>query len=316
VRTLAKSPVVFVGGLVTALVVAPQTGLGFVGQFLDSPLGGVAGLLGNLFSLLTFFVTPLIAAGTLGMAREALDEGATSLGTFRRVGTDRYLPLLVAFLLRVGIAIVLGLAALVVVVVGAVVAVFVVGVGPNAGGGIASGVGAGALAVAAVTVLVAALVFYGPLFFLQFFHVAVATDGAGAVEGYGRSYRLVRANLLSTLGYSVVTVAVSLLVVLPPLAAVGARLAQVVDSGPTAFQGGAGPGAGAGVSLFSPVEVVLFTVGILALQVVVTPFQYTYARAFYDAVGGDPRSDSDSDPDPGPETGTETDDGGAADEMR
>ncbi len=278
----------FVGGLVAALVVAPQTALGFAAQFLDGPLGGVAGLLGNVFTLVTFVITPAVAAGVLGMAREALDDGETSLGTFASVARERYVSMLGAFVLRVGISIVLGLAALAVAVVGLVVAALFVDVGPTAA--LATDpsrlLQPDVVAVAVFTALAAALVFYGPLFFLQLFHVAVATEGAGAVEGYERSYRLVRGSLVPTLGYSAVRVLVGLAVALPPLLATGIRLRR-------ALAGGSLDPATASGALFSPVQVAGLTAFVLAAQVLVTPFQHTYARAFYAAVDS---ADADDEP--------------------
>jgi len=289
---LTESPVLFVGGLVAALVVAPQTALGFAAQLLDGPLGGAAGLLGNVLTLVTFFVTPAVVAGVLGMAREALDEGETSLATFGGVARARYVSMLGAFVLRVGITVVLGLAALAVVVVGLVVALLLADI--DAGAAVANDptllLQPAVVAVALLTALVALLVFYGPLLFLQFFAVAVATDGAGAVEGYKRSYRLVRRNVASTLGYSAVRVAVSLAVALPPLLVAGAQLRR-------AFAGGFDPAA-AGGAVFSPVQVAGLTAFVLAAQVVVTPFQHTYARAFYAAADtGEDDGDTEGDDD-------------------
>ena len=305
VGTLAGSPVLLVGGLATAAVVAPQTALSFVGNFGGDPLNGLAGLLGSALSILTFFVTPLIVAGTLGMAREALDDGRTSLDTFTGVARDRYVSLLLAFLLQVGLVIALVLLAAVVVFVGLILLLFVVGFGASAGAGAGAGagpgallnaVGAGALAVVALTLLVAAVVYYVPLFFVQFFHVSVVTERAGAVEGFKRSYRAVRHNLLSSLGFSILNFAVGVLPTAPLLAWVGLRFWEQVQSPGFTPTGQ--------LSLFSTTEVLALTGVVLLAQVVVVPFQYTFATAFYGAVSeADP---ADADDEPAPDAGEPT----------
>lgn len=292
VTTLTESPVLFVGGLAVAGIVAPQTALGFAGRFLDSPTAGVASLVGNVLTLVTLFLTPLVVAGTLGMAREALEEGQTSLATFSAVARERYLALLLAVLLQAGIVLALGVLALVVLVVGVVVALFFVDVGPSAA--IATDpsrlLQPDVLVVAVLTLLVATLVFYGPRVFFQFFAVAVVTDDAGPVEGYRRSVGLVRRNFASALGFTAVRVAVSLVAALPPLAATGLQLGGVAATG-----GSADPQTVAGVGAVSPAGVVALTAFVLGTQVVLTPFTHTYARAFYAAAGGDdPGADASS----------------------
>jgi hypothetical protein len=304
VGTLAGSPVLFIGGVATAAVVAPQTALSFVGNFGGDPLNGLAGILGSALSVLTFFVTPLIVAGTLGMAREALDEGRTSLGTFTGVARDRYVSLLLAFLLQVGLSLALGVLAAIVVFVGLVVLLFVIGVGASAGAGGAGGpgallnaVGVGALVVLALTLLVAALVFYLPLFFIQFFHVSVVTERAGAVEGFKRSYRAVRHSLLSTLGFSVLNFLVGVLPTAPLFAWLGLRLWERVQSPGFTPTGD--------LALFSTTEVLALTAIVLVAQVVVVPVQYTYATAFYGAVSEADPPDAGDDPTTGVETASD-----------
>jgi hypothetical protein len=293
VGTLVGSPVLLVGGLATAAVVAPQTALSFVGNFGGEPLNGLAGLLGSALSLLTFFVTPLIAAGTLGMAREAIDEGRTSLDTFTGVARDRYVSLLLAFLLRLGLVIALGILAGIVVFVGLLVLLFVVGLGASAGAGAGPGalldaVGVGALAVLALTLLVAAVVFYLPLFFVQFFHVSVVTERAGAVEGFKRSYRAVRHNLLSSLGFAVLQFLVGVLPTAPLFAWIGLRFWERVQSPGFTPTGD--------LALFSTTELLAITGIVLVAQVVVVPFQYTFATAFYGEVSEADPADTDDEP--------------------
>lgn len=282
---LAGAPVLFVAGVATAALVAPQTALNFVGNFGGQPLGGAAGILGTGVTILTFFITPLVVAGAVGMAREAVENGDTSLDTFRRVARERYVSTLLAFLVRFGVVVVLGIAATIIGVVGLIVFVFAVGLGGAAGGlgpaadpgALLGAVGTVGVLVLVVVALVAGLVFYGPLFFIQLFYVAVAADGAGVIESYRRSIAVVRANLLSALGFTVIRTLVGLLSSVPVVALAGLRLWQRVQS----------PGVTpAGEPLFSTVEVVGVTLAVLLAQAVVIPFQYTYATSFYGNAGG------------------------------
>jgi hypothetical protein len=300
--------VLFVGGLATAAIVAPQTVLSYVGNFGGDPLGGFAGVAASVLSILTFFVTPLVVAGTLGMAREALDEGRTSLDTFTGVARDRYVSLLLAFLLQVGLTVALGILAAIVVFVGLLALLFVVGLGASAGGAAGPGafldaVGVGALAVGALTLLVAALVFYLPLFFVQFFHVSVVTERAGAVEGFKRSFRAVRHNLLSSLGFTVLNFLVGVLPTAPLFAWVGLRFWERVQSPGFTPTGD--------LTLLSTAEVLALTGVIVVAQVVLVPFQHTFAAAFYGAVSepresgtdAEPATDDGPDPSAGPDAG-------------
>lgn len=295
VGAVAGSPVLLVGGVATAAIVAPQTVLSYVGNFGGDPLGGISGVVASVFSVLTFFITPLVVAGTLGMVREALDEGRTSLDTFTGVARDRYVSLLLAFLLRVGLTVVLGLAAAVVGFLGLLALLFVVGVGANAGGSpgpgaLLDGVGVAALAVVALTLLVAALVFYVPLFFIQFFHVSVVTERAGAVEGFTRSYRAVRQNLLSSLGFSALNVAVGVVPSVPLFAWVGLRAWERIQRG-TLVQTTAETTA-----LLSTTEVLALTGVVVLAQVVLVPVQHAFATAFYGVVGEPRESGADEGP--------------------
>lgn len=310
VGTVAGSPVLLAGGVATAAIVAPQTVLSYVGNFGGAPLGGLSGVVASVLSVLTFFITPLVVAGTLGMAREALDEGRTSLDTFTGVARDRYVPLLLGFLLRVGLTVVLGLAAAVVGFLGLLALLFVVGVSAGAGGSLSpgallDGVGVAAFAVLALTLVVAALVFYLPLFFLQFFHVSVVTERAGAVEGFTRSYRAVRQNLLSSLGFSALNIAVSVLPSVPLFAWVGLEAWERIQRG-TLVQTTAET-----TTLLSTTEVLALTGVVVLAQVVLVPVQHTFATAFYGAASEPRESGADEGPtsDDGPVQAADIDTG-------
>jgi hypothetical protein len=182
---IERNPVLFVPILVLALFQVPQL-------VLQSTSPGLATLLSLVLSGALVLVAPLVPGGLVGMADEALD-GDTSLATFVAAGTGNYVSLL---------AVSLGLVALNVVV--GVVASFV-GVGVlfaryPGGAGDTTALVALLLAVLALVALAYLLV----VFVVQFYVQAIVLDGRGAVGGLRRSAALVRTNLASVAGYSVV----------------------------------------------------------------------------------------------------------------
>jgi hypothetical protein len=257
--SLASNPVLFLAGLAYAVVVLPQSIL---------PLAGMS-LAGSALQLLTFFVTPFLIAGIIGMAAEATD-GDTSLSTLTRVGKDRYVPLLIANFVLIGVYIAYAIAAGIVAVIIAVIG-FVVGVPLLA-------------ALALLLFFLGALVLQ---FFIQFFPVAVSVGDADAIDSFRVSLRLVRENVLSTLGYTVLTflvsAAVSLVTAGPIYYQQIQTLSQMQD-----MQGGAGAGVGPGgmptgmeMFQFSTGEILLLAVISLASMMLVFTFRQTYATAFY-----------------------------------
>jgi hypothetical protein len=270
VGALTGSPVLFLGGLALGLVLLPQT----VTQLLGIPL------VPFLFQVLTFFVTPFVVAGLVGMADEALD-GGTDLGTFRSVGRARYVPLLFGKFVEFAITVVFGVVALVI----AVVLVAVVGVSAiGAGGGFSpSAIGSGTLVFVAVLVAVLVLAYVAVAFLIQFFGVAIVVDELGAIDGFRRSYRVVRSNLLATLGFSLVNLAVSLLSAVPVTGFVLWRTVQRFEDIGAGPAPGPGPTPDTGMvgALFSPAEAAAVGLVSLALSVLLTTFVQTYATAFY-----------------------------------
>ncbi|MFB6107880.1 MAG: hypothetical protein ABEJ82_03440 [Haloplanus sp.] len=273
VGALSRNPVVFLAGLLYAVVVLPQRAL----QLAQIPFAPTA------LQVVTFFVTPFVVAGLLGMAADALD-GEAALDTLSAVGRDRYVPLLIGTFVRF----VIQIAFTVAFVVAALVVVFGTGLGAGAVQGGVGGVGTGALAVAVAVFGVLVLAYVLVFFFVQFFAVAIVVDEADPIEGFKRSVGLVRSNLLSTLGYSVVVLVAGVLSNLPVTGFVLYRLASagaLSGGGP-----GAGAGAGAGgfapgatataLSLSTPEVLALSLVSVLATALFLT-FQQTYAAAFY-----------------------------------
>jgi hypothetical protein len=270
VRALSGNPVLFLGGLAYALVVLPQRAL----QLAAVPLAPAA------LQLLTFFVTPFVVAGVVGMASEAVD-GSTSVDTLAAVGRRRYVDLLLATLVEFGIQLAFG----VVFVVFALLAV------------VAAGGSIGAIGILAV-LLGAALAFayLVVLLLIQFYPVLVVVDGADPIDAVTGSVAFVRSNVASTLGYSAITVALGGLTALPVS---GVAAYRVLTSGPGAgdapgpIGGSAGPGAGetpglgeafagagGGVGLSTP-EVVALAAVSAATTALFFAFRHTYATAFY-----------------------------------
>ena len=275
---LVGSPVLFLAGLAYGIVVLPQTAL----QLMGVPLAP------TVLQIVTFFVTPFVVAGLIGMADEALDRD-TSLSTLTSVGRERYVPLLLGNLVNFAIAIVFGILFVIVVLV----AVFTVGLGAVAGesaGGAAGGaaLGGSLLLVVGLFALVL-LLFLLVSFFIQFYPVAIVAGRTGAVDGFRESVSLVRNNLLPALGYSIISLVVGLVTAVPTVGFIIFRqIQQVQEMGAGGAGAGAGaggfPGAGAGAggfSLFSPAEAALVAAVGLATTMLLTTFQQTYATAFY-----------------------------------
>ena len=273
--SLGRNPVLFLGGLLYGIVVLPQSAL----QLAGVPLAPTA------LQMLTFFVTPFVVAGIIGMADEALG-GDTSLGTLRAVGTDEYVPLLVGNFVKLAIAITFGIA----LAVAGVAVALTVGVGPLSGGT----AGAGALALGGGVLLLIVLAFLLVSFFIQFYPVLIVLTDADAVGSFTESYGFVRRNLVATLGYSVIRFVVGLVIAAPLTGFIMYRTFQNFDPS-SVTTGGAGAGAGAGTagaaggfgalsgttSLFSTPEVIALSLISVAVTMLGMAFQQTYAVSFY-----------------------------------
>jgi len=191
---------------------------------------------------------PFVQGGMFGMAEEALTTGS-SLSRFLSEGKSNYLQLLIAYVLLL--------------VVNSVVGAL----------GVAAGFGAflthDAVRVVFVgLVAVAVLVYLLVAFFVQFYGQAIVVDGADAVASFKRSYRLVRANLLATVGYTL-------------LAMVIGTLSGGVYAGVSLL---ARPEAAVGSGLPTVSIPLLVVVGLLAAVIgsVVSTFMLTFSVAVYD----------------------------------
>ncbi|MFB6124168.1 MAG: hypothetical protein ABEJ78_12010 [Haloferacaceae archaeon] len=274
VDALSRNRALFLAGLGYGLLVLPQNAL----QLARVPLAPTA------LSVVSFFLTPFVVAGLLGMADESLD-GDTSLSTLRTVGRDRYVPLLLGNLVRFGIHLVFAVVAVAVLVV----LLFTTGLASAvATGGVAPGSVGGAVLLPAVSILaLLALLFLLVTLFVQFYDVAVVVDGVGPIDGFTRSVGFVRDNVLATVGYSLVNLAVALVVNLPVAGYVALKSvsnSETMGAGtpvPTDFsQLGAGA-FGGGPSPFSTPELVALVAASLLTSALLLAFRQTYATAFY-----------------------------------
>ncbi|TYT63759.1 DUF7847 domain-containing protein [Natrialba swarupiae] len=191
VSVLQRNPVILVVGV--AIMAIQQ--VSSLGEFTES-FALIA-----LFSLVGFGITivvwPFFLAGILGMALEGL-EGATTLDRFLEVGKQRYVSMLGAQVLFIGLMIALFIAVFFV----SAIATIAFGIGFaamefDAGAGLPVGIG-----IFAIIGIVFFLVFFVVFMFLQFFDAAIVVEGERAFDAFGRSIHVVRSNLLSVVGYT------------------------------------------------------------------------------------------------------------------
>ncbi|WP_224269687.1 hypothetical protein [Haloprofundus salinisoli] len=255
-RTVLKQPALFAPAVVYALLALPAVVLPLLG----------APLVGSVGSLLLVLAAPFFVGGIVGMARDALG-GRASLSTFTAEGKKNYVTLLLANVLQFALVfvgfLVFGVAALAVF---ALVGVFA----PDPTAGLGLGVGVVFFGLLALVFLVAFLF----QFFFQFYTVAIVVEGAGVVDGFKRSYGLVRSNLLSVFGYTLLAVVIGVAVQLPTFAL--SAVDALTASGAVAEPPAAVLGALIGLAFLS--------------TVVVFAFQQTFATAFFLDVRGNAAS--------------------------
>jgi len=215
-------------------------------------LQSVAPLVSALFSLavsgVLLFVTPFIQGGLFGMADEAL-RTRSSLSRFVADGKANYVQLLIAYLLLLVVNSVIG------------------GIGFFAGFGALLAPGTTGMAFIAVAGI-AVLLYFVVAFFVQFYGQAIVIDGASALAGFKRSYRVVRADLLATVGHLVLA------------ALIGGLVGGIYGSVSLL----ATPEAATAYGLPSLSMPLVAAVGLLAAVVgsVVSAFMLTFSVAVYD----------------------------------
>ena len=196
--TLRRNPIIFAGVFVLSAIGSVTT----IGQV----WGGFVVLGAGLVALL---LSPFLTGGVLGMAEEAT-AGGTSLATLLSEGSANYLTLLLASIIRLLIFALAGILWAIgsfVLVLGGGVALG--GIGSGAGVGAALGIGV------VVAVVLSLLVFFLPIYFIQFYDVAIVISDTGAWGAFKRSFGFVRRHLLSTLGYTILAQVINLLVLIP-----------------------------------------------------------------------------------------------------
>ena len=212
-------------------------------------------------------VLPFFQGGILGMASEAV-RGKTSLATLIAEGKANYVSLLLAYLVLLAINLVFAFVVFFGVLVGVV--------GASASGATLAGDWT-LLAVIGIVGGGLVLVYLLLTFAIQFYGHAIVLDDRDLVAGFRRSAGLVRSNLLSVLGYSLILLAGGVVFgAFGAAASLGAGpqqppespLADVVAFEPTT-----------GIAVFFAVIYVLAT-GVFGA------FYATYSVAFYESIGG------------------------------
>lgn len=264
---VAGSAIALGGGVVVAAAQVPV------------PLASL--LLALLVGAVWLFVEPFLAGGYLGMLDESR-AGRTDYGTLQRVGREHYTDLLVARVAVLAARFAFGLA-----VAGVLLAAFVglLGVALSADTSADPGAATAAFAGELIPFVLAAVVALAWLvqavvgLFVQFYAAAIVLDGADVAGGFARSYRTVRENVTSVLGYSAVVWFAGLVVALPVVAAAlfGEFVPQLLQ--PTTVENAA-------TALLVPTgtELLSFLVTavlLLATRVVTVPLLRAYHVVFY-----------------------------------
>ena len=238
---------------------------------------------------------PFAQGGFLGMADEAV-AGRTRLETFLSVGKEHYVSLLLGYLVLLALNFAFGFlaffGAMAVVLGGAYTAAGSAGAGNAMATGTSAGAGGAAtgagglgadptiLAAAALVGLGLLLVYFLVTFFIQFYAHAVVLDETDLVAGFRRSAGLVRRNLLSVFGYTVILFVGG--TVFGGVAALSSAVAAV------ALGGGMADGSPAAELLpaLSPAVAVVGLVVYLVVVGIVGAFYGTYSVAFYRSISG------------------------------
>ncbi|QHS17822.1 hypothetical protein GWK26_12065 [haloarchaeon 3A1-DGR] len=197
VGALTRNPILIVLVGLYGLVQLPQFALQQ-----SRPLVAAAVSLG-ITGLMILFV-PFFQGGIISMADAAL-SGRTGLDDFIAAGKANYVSLLVAYLAVFAINLVFGFIAF---LAGLLVVVF-------GGAGLLAGspeMGLATLAIVAIVGLLFALVYLVVNFAIQFYAHAIVLDDADIIGGFKRSVGLVRRNILSVLGYTVILIAGSVVI--------------------------------------------------------------------------------------------------------
>jgi len=266
------------GGIVRNPVLLLVTALYGLAQAPNLLVPPTRPILSAVVSLATFavfvLVLPFVQGGLLGMSSEAL-AGRTGLGTLVAEGKANYVSLLLAYFVLLAINFVFGFVAF----VGGLIAV-VGGAASMPGDAPGVGVDPTLLAVFAIVAGGLLLAYLLVTFVVQFYAHAIVLDDAELVEGFRRSAGLVRSNLVSVAGYTLILLVGSL--VLGTLAAAASILLGPQSAGM--------PGTPfADLGAIEPTLPVIAgaAVGYLLLTSAFAAFYATYSVAFYEAISRD-----------------------------
>ena len=186
-KTLQNNPVIFAGVFVLIIVGA----IGSIVQTLNT-VGVLA------FTAVFFLVTPFFSAGVISLIERSFTADA-SLSTILSKGREYYVTLLVATIFQ---GLLFGILGAIVGIVGVFAGIFAVaGLGPVGVGVVITGI--------------ILLVIFVPFFFLQFFDLAVVVSDTSALDSFKRSYSIVRNNVRSVLGFSILVNLIGAITAIP-----------------------------------------------------------------------------------------------------
>lgn len=237
--------------LLAAFIISVIGELYLIGQLQGTMLLLVAGGI-------WFLLQPFLLGGVFGMASESLSNH-TSFRTFITEGRANYLRLFgaqILFMILFAVAGVLWVITLFLTVFGTIGAFGTEGV---------AGIGLGAL----IAVGLWLLIIGGLMLFLQFYNVAIVVSDTGVLGSFKQSAGIVRRNLASTIGYSIIYWTVNALAFIP-----GTWLFIRATNQP-------GNGGMSGMEVVSPMELGLALLFMLLVGTVVSGFLYVYHVAFY-----------------------------------
>ncbi|MFB6293755.1 MAG: hypothetical protein ABEH60_05795 [Halonotius sp.] len=182
--SIVRNPILLAVAALVAILQLPQFFLPT-----QSPMLSAVASLG--FSGLFILFLPFYQGGLIGMADDA-QTGPTEISVLIDEGKANYLQLLLSYFIVLAIAFAFS--------VPIVLLAFLGGAGVLLSGGQPSlpvlvGIG--------LVGLVVFLAYFGVLLAIQFYAHAIVIDDTGIVDGFKRSVGLVRANLLSAIGYAV-----------------------------------------------------------------------------------------------------------------
>jgi hypothetical protein len=245
---LRKHPVLFVPMAVFALLQIPQLFLNTLGPFVS--------IIVSLVSTAVFaFVTPVVYAGTIGMTNDAASGEPVSLGQFWTHVKEHYVSVLGAYLVIFGVSL------------GFWFLFSFLGIFALAGLG-SAGLGLGVTVAVGVVAALVMVLYLAGLFAVHFYAHAIVIEDQSVTGGLTRSAEVVRNNIVSVLGYGVLSAVVG--------GVIGAVYAGLVT---LAFPMPQAPGAA--VPTPDLVPAILGSVGVFVGTTVFTAFFLAFSVTFY-----------------------------------